>query len=83
MGLDTHGWQYAVTSDDCGFILNVSGLDNAAYPQTALVTFDQTEAIQLFTNDQNGDADGGVDEQARSSIDDSNGDRTPTSSRAP
>lgn len=62
MGLDTHGWTYAIETEDCagGFILNVSGVDNQAYPQTAPVTFLQTATLELFTSESDDGVDGGV-----------------------
>lgn len=64
MGLDTHGWTMQVEDDDCagGFILEVSGLDNQAYPQSDAITFDQTPALQLFTNENDDGSDAGAGE---------------------
>lgn len=60
LGLDGNGWEVSVASADCGIILNVSGLDDAAYPQTTASSFLGQSRIMLFTGESMDGIDGGI-----------------------
>jgi hypothetical protein len=53
MGLDGHGWTiHAMTGAGCdGFILEVSGVDDVAYPQNGATTFLDQPTVSLFTDE--------------------------------
>lgn len=53
LGLDGHGWTVSATLEGCfgGAILNVSGVDDAPYPQTKVVPFLSEHGAWLATNE--------------------------------
>lgn len=57
MGLDGNGWTLSTTSDACGMILDVSGLDDQSYPQSSPTAILGEGRIMLFTNEA---VDGGI-----------------------
>jgi hypothetical protein len=61
LGLDGHGWRVNANVDDCfgGAILTISGVDDAAYPQTNVRPFLDETSAWLATNDDSID-DAGV-----------------------
>jgi hypothetical protein len=61
LGLDGHGWTVHANVDDCfgGAILTISGVDDAAYPQTNVRPFLSEASAWLATNDDSAD-DAGV-----------------------
>lgn len=61
LGLDGTGWTATFESPDCGFILNVSGIDNAPYPQTSLKDKLGISSVQLFTGEDPSGTDAGTD----------------------
>jgi hypothetical protein len=57
MGLDGNGWTLEATSDACGIILDVSGLDDQSYPQSSPTAVLGESRIMLFTGEA---VDGGI-----------------------